>query len=82
MRIDCPFCGSRDSHEFAYHGDASVTRPADDDTAAFDAYVYLRANPAGPHGELWYHAGGCRSWLVVARDTRTHAIAATRLAGA
>ena len=37
-------------------------------------YVYLRDNPAGPHRELWYHAGGCRAWLIVGRDTRTHAI--------
>ncbi len=38
-------------------------------------YVYLRDNPAGAHRELWYHGAGCRSWLVVARDTRTHQIA-------
>ena len=37
-------------------------------------YVYLRDNPAGTIRELWYHASGCRSWLVVTRDTRTHAI--------
>ena len=28
-------------------------------------YVYLRDNPAGPTRELWYHAAGCRAWLVV-----------------
>ena len=43
--------------------------------AAFFDYVYLRDNPAGPLSELWYHRAGCRSWLVVERDTRTHAIA-------
>ena len=37
-------------------------------------YVYLRDNPAGPHRELWYHGAGCRSWLVVDPDTRTHEI--------
>jgi sarcosine oxidase subunit delta len=36
--------------------------------------VYLRNNPAGPHEELWYHGFGCRGWLRVARDTRTHEI--------
>ena len=41
---------------------------------AFHDYVYLRDNPAGLHQELWYHGGGCRSWLVVTRDTRTHDI--------
>jgi sarcosine oxidase subunit delta len=26
--------------------------------------------------ELWFHTAGCHSWLVVTRDTRTHAISA------
>ncbi len=29
--------------------------------------------------ELWYHAFGCRSWLRVTRDTRTHEIFAVEL---
>lgn len=83
MRIPCPFCGPRDVAEFAYRGDASVQRPAPDaGEAAFADYVYLRDNPAGPLDELWYHAQGCRSWLVVTRDTRTHAISDARLAKA
>ena len=82
MRLNCPFCGNRDSHEFVYHGDASVTRPADGDASAFHAYACIRENPAGPHRELWVHAGGCRSWLEVVRDTRTHEIGAVRFAGA
>ena len=77
MRIPCPFCGFRDSEEFAYLGDATVRRPQDGGAAPtpeWEAYVYLRENPFGPHRELWFHAGGCQSWLVVERDTRTHAI--------
>jgi len=83
MRLLCPFCGERDSIEFTYLGDANVTRPdpaAGDAQAAFYAAVYLRDNPAGPHQELWYHASGCKSWLRVTRDTRTHAIATVLLA--
>ncbi|MGY2843495.1 heterotetrameric sarcosine oxidase delta subunit [Bradyrhizobium sp. USDA 4509] len=74
MRIECPFCGSRDVSEFAYHGDAKRRQGASapDTPQQFYEAVYLRDNPAGPHEELWYHAGGCRSWLKVARDTRTH----------
>ena len=34
----------------------------------------------GPATELWQHVLGCRSWLVVSRDTRTHAVLAVRLA--
>ena len=44
------------------------------------AYVYLRDNPMGRHEEHWYHAQGCRNWLVVARDTLTHEIPSARLA--
>jgi methylglutamate dehydrogenase subunit B len=78
MRIVCPHCGVRDVREFAYLGDATVTRPdpgAPDALARFIDYVYLRDNPAGAHHELWYHAAGCQAWLKVARDTRTHDIA-------
>ena len=78
MRIPCPFCGSRDSREFVYRGDAAPQRPsADDDAAMFD-YVYLRDNPAGMIEELWYHAQGCRTWLVVSRNTVDHAVMAAR----
>lgn len=75
MRIPCPHCGERDVREFLYLGDASVRRPdhsGDDATAAFVDYVYFRDNPAGPHKEYWYHAGGCQCWIVVTRDTEKH----------
>ena len=76
MRIECPFCGSRDVSEFAYLGDASCRPAAPGPGASRECYeaAYLRNNPAGPHEDLWYHAGGCRSWLRVSRDTRTHEI--------
>lgn len=77
MRIPCPCCGERTLEEFTYSGDAGVLRPTDGGavpTPDWAAYVYLRENPAGRHRELWYHGAGCRSWLVVTRDTRTHEI--------
>ena len=79
MRIACPCCGQRDVREFVYHGDAAPRRPdpaAPDALARFADYLYLRDNPAGVLQELWYHSAGCQSWLVVTRDTRTHAISA------
>lgn len=85
MRIPCPHCGARGHDEFAYYGDAAPSRPdpsGPDAERAFCDYVYLRDNPAGLHRELWYHAHGCQSWLVVERDTRTHAIARVSAAGA
>jgi sarcosine oxidase subunit delta len=83
MRIKCPYCGERDADEFGYLGAAKLKRP-DPNTAdagrTFYEYVYLRDNPAGLNAELWYHRGGCRSWLNVERDTRTHEIKSVALA--
>lgn len=75
MRITCPFCGERDSREYTYLGDATLLRPAlsAGPEAAF-AHVYLRTNPAGLHREHWQHTSGCRSWLVVTRNTLDHTI--------
>ena len=76
MRIVCPFCGERELGEFTCLGDASPIRPAADaasEEAVFD-YVYLRDNIAGDIREYWYHGGGCRAWLKVARSTLTHEI--------
>ena len=84
MRIPCPHCGERPLEEFSYLGDAAPRRPSLDTAdahareAAFCDYVYLRDNPAGRLQELWFHAGGCQAWLVVERDTRSHAIHACR----
>ena len=82
MRINCPFCGERDISEFSYLGDAdsakAIASAAQSEREQIDA-VYLRANPAGVHRELWYHAFGCGSWLNVTRDTRTHEIFAVQL---
>jgi len=81
MRIPCPYCGSRDSSEFSYRSDAVPVRPAPDaPISAFHDYVYLRRNPAGLIREHWYHASGCRQWLVVERDTVTHIIEGASLA--
>jgi heterotetrameric sarcosine oxidase delta subunit len=76
LLIACPWCGAREETEFAYGGDATLRRPdpARADDAQWYGYVYLRANPKGPHDELWYHAAGCRRWLRVTRDTASHAI--------
>lgn len=80
MRIPCPFCGARDASEFVYRGDARPARPTDPGEAAMFDYVYARDNPAGPFDEHWYHASGCRSWITVTRDTRTHVVTGAALA--
>jgi methylglutamate dehydrogenase subunit B len=78
MRIPCPYCGDRDAQEFVYRGDAAPRRP-DGEEGMFD-YVYLRDNPAGAMCEHWYHAQGCRTWIVVTRDTVSHRIEGAVLA--
>jgi methylglutamate dehydrogenase subunit B len=81
MRITCPYCGSRGSEEFTCLGNTPPPRPADDaPMAAWVDFVYVRDNPSGPVTELWQHVQGCRTWLVVSRDTRTHAIIDVQLA--
>ena len=74
----------RDAAEFTVLGDASLlNRPdwqADDAEVAFYKYQYLRDNPVGLHRELWFHEQGDRSWLVVTRDTITHAVLDVALA--
>ena len=84
MIIDHPLLGGRDAAEFTILGDAAMlNRPdwqADDADDAFYTYLYLRDNPAGVHRELWFHEQGDRSWLVVTRDTVTHAVVDVSLA--
>ena len=84
MIINHPHLGQRDASEFTILGDASMLdRPdwqADNADDAFYTYMYLRDNPAGLHRELWFHEQGDRSWLVVTRDTVTHAVVDVSLA--
>lgn len=84
MIIDHPLLGPRDAAEFTYLGDAAlIHRPdhtAEDAQDQFHEYLYQRDNPAGEHRELWFHEQGDRSWLVVTRNTLTHAITKVELA--
>jgi sarcosine oxidase subunit delta len=81
MRLTCPLCGTRDLREFTYYGaEIYADRPAEGASAeAWDAYLHLRDNPAGETRDLWYHELGCGAWIVVTRDTVTHAIRQTGL---
>ena len=84
MIINHPHLGPRDAAEFTILGDATLLkRPdwrTDDADDAFYNYLYLRNNPAGLHHELWFHEHGDRSWLVVTRNTITHAVVGVALA--
>jgi sarcosine oxidase subunit delta len=75
MRIDCSFCGERDFSEFRFKSEVldpwQASGVASDEIA--DA-IHLRDNIAGHQRELWQHVYGCRSWMVVERDTRTNIV--------
>ena len=81
MRLTCPHCGTRDSREFTYRG-ADLSRPPASGAfgAAWDAYLHLRENPAGATAEQWYH-DPCGTWIVVHRDTTSHAVHGSALPG-
>ena len=65
----------RDHSEFSYGGDASVEYPAlDAPESEWLEAVFQRENLDGVVLETWQHLQGCRMWIVVERDTRTHAI--------
>ena len=83
--IRCPNCGERDLSEFAYGGEAHLSRPtnsaemSDEDWAS---YVFMRDNPKGLFAERWNHQAGCRRWFNAVRNTATDAILAVYPAGA
>lgn len=90
MRLTCPLCGPRDRREFTYYGaEDYLNRPAPAPVpggapdlspgGAWDNYLHLRDNPAGPSRDLWYHDQGCAAWLLVSRNTITHEITGVEL---
>ena len=75
--FNCPFCGARDQSEFTYGREVAPIPPLDAPREAWQRFVFERDNPSGAHAEWWQHTLGCRQWLVIERDTRTHAVIAS-----
>ena len=82
IRITCPVCGTRAETEFTYGGDATVSRPGEDETSMqpWLDYVFNRDNPRGWHREYWHHVHGCRQWVILERNTLTHEVGVCTLA--
>jgi len=77
--ITCPNCGERDLSEFAYGGEAHISRPQwrdDMSDAEWAEFVFMRTNPKGVFAERWNHAAGCRRWFNMLRNTATDDILA------
>src|SRR4026209_397870 len=85
LLIDCPYCGPRPEIEFSYGGQAHLARPArpaELDDQQWVEYLYLRANPRGPHAERWRHLRGCGRFFNAIRDTSTDRLGAVYRLGA
>lgn len=80
--IPCPYCGPRNSNEFAYWGE-NRSRPPTDTVSPpeWRAYLYLRRNAAGWTTETWLHRFGCGRFFVAERHTVTNEVRATRRPG-
>jgi heterotetrameric sarcosine oxidase delta subunit len=75
LLLSCPWCGPRDETEYHYGGQAHVAHPEDPAALSEEQwaeYLFYRDNPRGPFAERWAHAGGCRRWFNVVRDTATY----------
>ena len=77
----CPACGTRRVDEFRFGGEARARPAGPLPPRDWRAYLYERANVAGPQREWWYHRQGCKRWFVATRDTRTNAVLATGWSG-
>lgn len=75
MLIACPHCGPRAQVEFVYERTLDAVLPLDASPQDAARILYGRDNPRGPSQEIWRHSFGCRSWLLVERNTATHDIA-------
>lgn len=78
LRLHCPFCQTtRDEQEFAYLGEAFITRPIDPDAiddSAWADYLFMRRNTKGWFWEQWQHNTACRKIFAVRRHTATYEV--------
>ncbi len=77
--IPCPYCGPRNASEFQYIGEQGG-RPDPNETtpSAWRSYLYIQSNEAGWVIETWWHASGCRQYLIVERETVTNEVHAVK----
>ena len=73
LLIHCPYCDEAFPElEFAYAGEAHVSRPADPSRLSDEEwrdYLFIRSNPRGLHAERWRHIHGCARFFNALRDT-------------
>ncbi|MFC0590675.1 sarcosine oxidase subunit delta [Novosphingobium aquiterrae] len=85
LLIHCPYCDEQRAEiEFAYAGEAHITRPADPAALSdedWQYYLFIRSNPRGRHHERWRHIHGCGRFFNAVRDTVTDKFEVTYKAG-
>ncbi|MEL6978182.1 MAG: sarcosine oxidase subunit delta [Pseudomonadota bacterium] len=85
LMIWCPYCQELlPELEFAYAGEAHITRPEDPSALSDEEwrdFLFIRRNPRGLHYERWRHVHGCGRFFNAVRDTVTDKIIATYPAG-
>jgi len=75
IRIPCPFCGPRNSTEFAHVGEAGARPDVTTVTRQeWRTYLYVHDNPLGWVNETWFHRAGCRRYLEAERHTGTNQV--------
>ena len=74
----CPNCGARRVDEFRFGGEIRQRPEGTPAPNEWGAYLYERANIAGPQREWWYHRSACKLWFLARRDTRTNQVLETR----
>jgi heterotetrameric sarcosine oxidase delta subunit len=75
--LACPNCGARRVDEFRFGGEYHVRPDGEVTPEEWSAYLYERANLAGPQREWWYHRYGCKRWFIAVRDTTTNTVLET-----
>ncbi|MEX1038933.1 MAG: sarcosine oxidase subunit delta [Acidimicrobiia bacterium] len=81
LLIVCPFCGPRNSDEYAYQGEITPRPGPDTDPVTWRRYLYLKENVSGWQTERWFHGSGCRRFLDVERHSVTNEIKDVRAVG-
>lgn len=69
LLLRCPHCGARPVGEWVY---GEMPDPPDDLTDPDERDLdrgFMIANTEGVKVERWFHAGGCRRWQTIRRDT-------------
>jgi heterotetrameric sarcosine oxidase delta subunit len=75
--LTCPICGERPASEFRFGGEERhVPEGLTDADARNLDYVWMLDNLRGVTTERWFHAGGCRRWLTLRRNTITDSVLA------